>query len=89
MIYDELVKVNPDVILYGEPWDAGSNGISGKNRPANKGNAKRMPNIAIFNDDFRDGIGGSFAQGSLRNDGAVYIGTNGWTENIPLTLCRA
>lgn len=80
MIYDELVKVNPDVILYGEPWDAGSNGISGKNRPANKGNAKRMPNIAIFNDDFRDGIGGSFAQGSLRNDGAVYIGTNGWTE---------
>ena len=78
-IYDALVKINPDVIIYGEPWDAGTNGLTGKNRPANKANAKRMPHIAIFNDDFRDGVGGSFVQGRIRADGSVYIGADGWT----------
>lgn len=49
-----------DVILYGEPWDAGSNEIKEPNIPANKANiAHLMDGIAIFNDDFRDSLKGS------------------------------
>ncbi|MBM6615487.1 type I pullulanase [Desemzia sp. RIT804] len=48
------------VILYGEPWDAGSNEIALPNIAANKGNtAHFMDGIAIFNDDFRDPVKGS------------------------------
>lgn len=48
------------VILYGEPWDAGSNEIKEPNMAANKANtAHFMDGIAIFNDDFRDSMKGS------------------------------
>lgn len=48
------------VILYGEPWDAGSNQISAPNIPANKAHVLELSErIAVFNDDFRDGVKGS------------------------------
>ena len=47
------------VILYGEPWDAGSNEIKEPNIPANKSNSPHfMEGIAIFNDNFRDAMKG-------------------------------
>ncbi|MEG0286463.1 MAG: type I pullulanase [Vagococcus sp.] len=47
------------VILYGEPWDAGSNEIKFPNLPANKSNTDQFDDgIAVFNDDFRDAVKG-------------------------------
>lgn len=63
------------VILYGEPWDAGSNEIKTPNIPANKGNASHfMDGIAIFNDDFRDPVKGSVFN---KTDGGFLQGQNG------------
>jgi len=61
-----------DVILYGEPWDAGSNALTGSDLPASKANVKYLSDgIAVFNDDIRDAVRGhiftktgkGFAQG--------------------------
>jgi len=84
-IYDELVKINPDVIIYGEGWTAAPSGMPADSAAAVKANAKQMPNIAVFNDDFRDGMKGGvfeirstgFVSGS-RTDSAVYVGAAGW-----------
>ena len=63
------------VILYGEPWDAGSNEIAAPNIPANKSNvAHFMDGIAIFNDDFRDPVKGSVFN---KTDGAFLQGQSG------------
>lgn len=49
-----------EVILYGEPWDAGSNEIHWPNLPANTENVKELKEgIAVFNADFRDAVKGS------------------------------
>lgn len=63
------------VILYGEPWDAGSNELAAPNLPANKSNAAHfMDGIAIFNDDFRDPVKGSVFN---KTDGGFLQGQNG------------
>lgn len=63
------------VILYGEPWDAGSNEIKQPNLPANKANiAQLMDGIAVFNDDFRDPLKGHV---SHRKAGGFLQGWNG------------
>lgn len=65
------------VILYGEPWDAGSNEIQLPNLPANKSNTDQFDDgIAVFNDDLRDAVKGyvfeekegGFVQGNLGID---------------------
>lgn len=48
-----------DIILYGEPWDAGNNGMTGNVLPANKKNVQYLSDgIAVFNDDIRDAVKG-------------------------------
>lgn len=63
------------VLMYGEPWDAGSNEIKEPDLAANKNNLSRLdPGIAVFNDDFRDSMKGFvFEEG----DGAFIQGQNG------------
>ena len=64
-----------DVIIYGEPWDAGSNEIALPNIAANKANVSHfMDGIAIFNDDFRDPVKGSVF---LKSEGGFLQGQNG------------
>jgi pullulanase len=53
-IRDELRKINPSVLLYGEPWTGGPSGIA---RVTDKA-ALRGSGIAAFNDHFRDAIKG-------------------------------
>lgn len=57
-IYDTLNEITPGFVIYGEGWDAGTNGLPEEKR-ASKANAYKMPNIAFFNDAVRDGIRGS------------------------------
>jgi pullulanase len=65
-IEEELRAVNPEIILYGEPWAAGKSGIE----PLTKG-VQKSTQFSVFNDHFRDALrgdnskwGSGFVQGS-------------------------
>lgn len=63
------------VILYGEPWDAGSNQIIQPNIPANKSNVWALSEgVAVFSNDLRDSIKGDVFE---ETDGAFIQGMNG------------
>lgn len=54
----KLRMINPDIILYGEGWTGGASPLS-EQRRAMKTNAADTENVAMFSDDFRDGVKGS------------------------------
>lgn len=86
MIRQELDKIDPRILMYGEPWtaDNGDNGISGEDCCC-KNNAKKLSErIAMFNDDMRNGIkGGSdddtkgYIQGSSNDTYKLLAGMMG------------
>lgn len=55
---EKLKKINPSVILYGEGWTGGASPLD-ESRRAMKHNASKLPQFAMFSDDFRDGVKGS------------------------------
>ncbi|MDE6029919.1 MAG: type I pullulanase [Clostridiales bacterium] len=90
MIYDTLAEKNPDIMIYGEGWEMASLETSREVLAANMYNASKMPNIAFFNDGTRDTLkGGGYGQSitangfisGAKNDGAVYMGAVGGTNN--------
>ncbi|EXJ23021.1 Glycogen debranching enzyme [Alkalibacterium sp. AK22] len=69
------------VLIYGEPWNAGSVAIFEPNKPADKYHVGELADgIAIFNDEFRDAIKGpvfdagqgAFLQGANGREGSAY-----------------
>ena len=52
-----LKRMDPSFIIHGEGWDL--NTPLAAERKANQKNASKMPGIAHFNDDIRDGLKGS------------------------------
>lgn len=52
-----LDKIDPSIIIIGEGWDLATN--LAPELKANQKNAYKMPGIAHFNDDIRDGLKGS------------------------------
>ena len=58
LISEELHKIKPDILLYGEGWTAGPVQLA-EDQQALKKNAARLTSIAVFSDDIRDGIKGS------------------------------
>ena len=63
------------VLMYGEPWDAGSNAIAFPELPANKQQlASLLPGIAVFNDDLRDAVKGYVFE---EKEGGFVQGMNG------------
>jgi pullulanase len=76
-----LDEIDPSIIVYGEPWDAGGSQLNGA-IAADKTNLYRMPNIAIFNDQTRDGLKGSvfnekeagYLQGITAYDSRIKLG---------------
>lgn len=73
---DELMKINPNIIILGEGWDLGT---LPKSEKSAQYNANKLENIAFFNDDIRDGIKGAtfggvgqgFATGKLNQEERV------------------
>ncbi len=61
----ELRKINPQIVLYGEPWSAGPTPIKGL--PTDKFHL-RGTHIGAFNDDFRNAV-----KGSADGDGRGFI----------------
>ena len=56
-VYKELVKIDPDVMVYGEPWVGGDKNASIATEGAiSVGNTN---GVAAFDDDFRDAIKGA------------------------------
>ena len=62
-VYKALKEVDPNVMVYGEPWQGGS--YAGKGNPADKLNINECATsatengVAFFNDEIRNGIKGS------------------------------
>lgn len=54
----ELLKINPNAVLYGEGWAGGVSPLV-ECRRAVKKNAALVPRYSMFSDDFRDGVKGS------------------------------
>ncbi len=54
----ELMKINPTIFVYGEGWLAADSPLPLEQR-AVKDNVSQMEGIAVFCDDFRDGLKGS------------------------------
>lgn len=68
---DALHAIDPSIIVYGEPWDAGGSQLP-EDDAAYNANLDQMENIAVFNDDLRDG-----AKGSVFN-----ANEGGWVQGL-------
>ena len=86
---EELMKIDPTIFIYGEGWLAGDSPLPPEQR-AVKDNVRQMEGIAVFCDDFRDGLRGStfdehnpgYASGNINgNYEPVKFGIVGGTEH--------
>lgn len=94
-IVEDMHKIDPTIIVYGEPWTAGGSSLPEKMQTAKV----KLPNIfktglklAAFNDDFRDAVrGGNWDPGKDRGyltektsvKGQILKGVIGSTERLP------
>jgi len=60
LIRQELNKLDPSIFIYGEGWSAGECALPNE-QLGMKANVSRMPGIAAFSDEMRDGLRGSFS----------------------------
>lgn len=82
VIREELNKIDPTIIVYGEGWTGGECGIPDELR-ALKCNAKQYPGVGAFSDDIRDGIKGHVFE--LKEKGFV-SGAKDFEETIKFGL---
>ena len=85
LISDELHKIRPDILLYGEGWTAGASPLPDSLRALKK-NAYKLKNIAVFSDDLRDGIKGTVFD---INDRGFATGKPGMEESIKFGIVAA
>lgn len=86
---EELQKIDPTIFIYGEGWVAGDSPLPVEKR-AVRDNVSQMEGIAVFCDDFRDGVRGStfdeknpgYASGNINgNYEPVKFGVVGGTQH--------
>ena len=87
-IYNELVKIDPNVMVYGEPWTGGKSlvkfGVT-KSTIDDVMDDLSVNGVGCFNDDFRDSIRGNvfnatekgFITGNYANFGKILTGLTG------------
>ncbi|WP_302162986.1 type I pullulanase [uncultured Fusobacterium sp.] len=88
LVREALDKVNPNIIIYGEPWAASESPLSEDLRSV-KRNTMKLNRIGVFNDDIRDGIKGSvfnskdrgFATGKTGEEERIKFGIVGATKH--------
>ncbi|HEY6914650.1 MAG TPA: type I pullulanase, partial [Paludibacter sp.] len=59
-----LDKIDPTIFIYGEGWTAAASPLAEAKRAVKK-NAKQLNNIAVFSDDIRDAIKGSWMHAEI------------------------
>jgi len=78
LIRSELDKVDKSIFLYGEGWTAGDSPLP-SNLRASKENTSKLNRIAVFSDEIRDGIRGSWSDAK---DPGFMCGKLGLEESI-------
>lgn len=80
-------EVNPNIIIYGEPWSGGTSGLASSNQTL-KGTQKGY-NFGVFNDNLRnaikgdsDGNGKGFATGASNKESEIVEGAQGAINTI-------
>ncbi|MCC6724658.1 MAG: type I pullulanase, partial [Saprospiraceae bacterium] len=89
----ELRKIDSTIFIYGEGWTAGSSPLAEEKR-AVKANAAKLDGIAVFSDEFRDGVKGhvftpnakGFINGELRLEESVKFGIVGAVNHPQVKL---
>jgi len=81
----ELDKIDPTIFIYGEGWTADWSPLSEDLR-AVKRNTKQLNNIAVFNDNTRDALRGSW---NNPNVGGFIVGIEGNEEGVKLGIVGA
>ena len=81
----ELDKIDPTIFIYGEGWAAAAPVIPGE-QCAMKANAYKMPGVAVFSDDLRDGVKGHFSQATGRG---FATGEKGCEESVKFGIVGA
>lgn len=71
-------EIDPTIFIYGEGWSGGACAFPNE-KLAMKSNISKMPRIAAFSDEMRDGLRGPFSDDSK---GAFLIGIEGEEESI-------
>ncbi|MCE4563853.1 type I pullulanase [Maribellus sp. CM-23] len=84
-IREEMSKLDRGLLLYGEGWTADQSPMPEEQR-AVKQNTHKLPGIASFNDDFRDGLKGN--HGDKKSKGFV-SGLNLREETIKFGIAAA
>ncbi|MDR3652676.1 MAG: type I pullulanase [Paludibacter sp.] len=59
-----LDKIDPTIFMYGEGWTAAASPLAEEKRAVKK-NAKQLDNIAVFSDDLRDALKGSWMHSQI------------------------
>ena len=73
----ELRKINPNIVVYGEPWTGGTTPLAA-NRQANQANGNSLVGVAQFNDQMRDAL----IKGGLNDKKALGWITGGSTTDV-------
>ncbi|MFZ4581092.1 MAG: type I pullulanase [Paludibacter sp.] len=63
-VREALNKVDPSIFIYGEGWTAASSPLAEEKRAVKK-NAKQLNGIAVFSDDIRDALKGSWMHAEI------------------------
>jgi pullulanase, type I len=84
-IRKELDKIDPTIYIYGEGWTAGASPLDESLRAVKK-NGLQFPRIAVFSDDLRDAIKGSW--NDAKAPGFVG-GTSGLEESLKFGIVGA
>lgn len=95
-IVEEVHKINPDVLFYGEGWSLTTATTKPGTVLATMFNSDKVNDFAFFNDTFRDGLKGSvfntgkgFVSGATGEEAKIarcFIGLDTWCQNPSQTI---
>ncbi|WP_448702091.1 type I pullulanase [Mucilaginibacter sp. AW1-3] len=84
-ISDALHKIDPTMLIYGEGWTAGNTPLPEEQRAVKK-NAYKLKQVAVFDDDMRDGLKGGWSD--VKAKGFV-SGATGNAESVKFGIVAA
>ena len=84
-VRETLNQIDPTIFIYGEGWAASTPAIPIE-QCAMKANAYKMPGIAVFSDDLRDGVKGHFSEAAGRG---FATGADGCEESVKFGIVGA
>ena len=87
-IIEEVHKVRPDVIFYGEGWTMSTNVTKEGYDMTTQVNSQKVPQFAFFNDTLRDGLKGSVFENTATGYASGAMGYESTIQDCFLGLAR-